>query len=120
MTVSKHTPGPWFVDGVNYDDAISIGAIDPRDGKRFRVAGVHGIDDHCVHCHQSEANVSLIAAAPDLLEALQDALRLMEEQFMKLEWEFGECREIEAIEKDGDLPSAVIKARAAIAKATGA
>lgn len=67
---TKHTPGPWFVDGVNYSDAISIGAIDPQDGCRFLLAEVHGIDEVSVHCSKSEANALLIASAPDLLETL--------------------------------------------------
>lgn len=90
---TKHTPGPWFVDGVNYSDAISIGAIDPKDGCRFLLAEVHGIDESSVHCSKSEANARLISVAPTLLKVLQDFV------------EYGYDREI-AIE--------------AIAKATGA
>lgn len=103
------TPGPWKIGAHPPNGEQTIGT--PK-GLMVAVATTGaGVP--------TKANARLIAAAPELLEALQGALLLIEEQVMKLEWEFGECREIEAIEKDGDLPAAVINARAAIAKATG-
>lgn len=65
MNTVKHTPGPWeaWKDdegawGILKDHAFLTTAFDPDFGM---VAG------------SSEANARLIAAAPDLLEALKDA-----------------------------------------------
>lgn len=58
--MSKHTPGPWSFDGainVAYAGYFSVGF---PDGSGF-----------CVPYDIGEANARLIAAAPDLLEALQ-------------------------------------------------
>ncbi len=68
-TEFKHTPGPWKV---YYPDAIGCGlGIDTADSKTSIVvfgdeAGVYGYGE------QDEANARLIAAAPELLEALQN------------------------------------------------
>jgi hypothetical protein len=58
---TKHTPAPWSVDG-----------FDVLNGY-FHIAKV------TVHSHEtSKANTKLIAAAPDLLEALTDVLDAFE------------------------------------------
>jgi len=56
MSESKHTPGPW--------EAIPVG---PAEG--WGVVAVNPIIDSSI-TGMSEANARLIAAAPDLLEAL--------------------------------------------------
>ena len=59
--MSNHTPGPWYVGGDmvwSFDD----------DGEIAVVIRVHERDQ------EFEANSRLIAAAPDLLEALEDLL----------------------------------------------
>ena len=61
MTQSKHTPGPWEVQGSTY---ITVNSL---------------ILAHCkqmghVALEEAEANSRLIAAAPDLLEALKVAI----------------------------------------------
>jgi hypothetical protein len=77
---TKHTPGPWTI-GQNTIDTfgdvrrghISIDAI--RWGS-FAICYRHEInetDDECI------ANAKLIAAAPDMLEALIKAKRMYEE-----------------------------------------
>ena len=59
--MSQHTPGPWFHAG-NGD----IYTVDASTGKTADVACSYlRIDNKC------DANARLIAAAPDLLEALQ-------------------------------------------------
>ena len=85
--MSKHTPGPWFSQ---YDDNgfYEIGS----ESVTFTLAFTYGEGD------TDEANARLIAAAPDLLEALQDVLL--------------ELESIGPMEK-------IDRARAAIAKATG-
>ena len=72
MDTPKHTPGPWrpvidsdFTPGIDADDiGESIVVIGPSD-----VSTDLGIWGRCRE--EAEANAHLIAAAPDLLEALQ-------------------------------------------------
>jgi hypothetical protein len=89
--MSKHTPGPWVINRNQTDcgeDKISIEAAD-----EYFIAQVDpGVSQ--------EANASLIAAAPELLEACQLMLTAMK----LANWE-------------GDF--AALKGIAAIAKATG-
>ena len=101
MTKAKHTPGPWMLtEGNRFDKEMvittqyrldaSIGCICEMD---VYFTGLIGIEQ--------EANARLIAAAPELLEALQNMLGLTEAS------DYMGAREIEQ------------QARAAIAKATG-
>ncbi len=92
MTQGKHMAGPWEISGGD-----GIWAVSPWNA-RFRLATVtqpspmNGID--------WEANARLIAAAPELLEAL--------EALVECEW--SQPADLESCQKDG---------RAAIAKARG-
>jgi len=65
----QHTPGPWTVmDGVQDGGGIGIGPeLDGWGGPHALVTFTGG---------ESEANARLIAAAPDMLEALRAAERL--------------------------------------------
>ena len=70
--MSKHTPGPWFVE--DNDRAISSNAA--TDIALVNMANIrYGWDgpDFLTASHRA-ANARLIAAAPDLLEALEDLL----------------------------------------------
>ena len=99
----QHTPGPWdvepkgsrhFVDGA---DGLTVAYLD-RAGVRERA--------------EIEANARLIAAAPELLEALEGAEELAEgaiKLLRQLDMETGRIA-AECVLRD---------ARAAIAKATG-
>lgn len=94
MSDFKGTPGPWEVEA-----NTCYFSIESQGG---------GIGDVCMSGHvfdggdclgsTSKANASLIAAAPELLEALQDALHAHDKHGEHSEWNF---------------------ARAAIAKALG-
>lgn len=57
--MSEWTPGPW--------EAVNERDVDTADGKCIAIMGV-GVDEF-------EANAHLIAAAPDLYEALEKILR---------------------------------------------
>jgi len=104
MADAKHTPGPW-----------SFGPAVPGAKQCFYISGNHAAHNREVDIgtvqggyYSCEANARLIAAAPDLLEALERVL--LDIEFM---WE------------DGTLPDRredIIyqAARAAIAKAEGA
>ena len=88
----KHTPGPWFAQ---YDDNgfYEIGS----EAVSLRLAFTYGEGD------TDEANARLIAAAPDLLEAL-----------------WGMATSFHAVEHmEEHMQQSAARARAAIAKATG-
>lgn len=102
--MSKHTPGPWFTceyGGVN-GRGIEIGCDMTRDGFH-KIAKI----EMTKYSKDEWGNANLIAAAPDLLEAL-------------------ECLKREVILSDVDMAYIdthfkpwLEKARAAIAKARG-
>ena len=73
--MSKHTPGPWsiFTDekhkhnaGIEADGFSIICIGYPDETLAMDVSGVHGRTEE-----ETQANARLIAAAPDLLEALE-------------------------------------------------
>lgn len=92
MTQSQHTPGPWIVQGDTY---VTVNSL---------------IIAHCKQAgnttlEEAQANARLIAAAPELLEALEDLIGYAEHRF-----------------GDNDYyknHGCMNKARAAIAKARG-
>lgn len=92
---TRHTPGPWSA----FAGAVFTG---PKDSPTF-VARMVKDDDGIAEWDERHANQQLIAAAPDLVLALQVMLC----QFQDHE-QYGE-----------DDADAVSIARAAIAKATG-
>jgi hypothetical protein len=78
VSAARHTPGPWRV-------------IPPRIGAALTVYGLDGVFPVATTCSNTTpatmqahregtvaANAKLIAAAPELLDALQDAVRLIE------------------------------------------
>lgn len=109
MSENKHTPGPWYwkdgaIRAANRDFVLwpqnVMGALELNWADCLGACGKHSEDN-------AEANARLIAAAPELLEALQRML---------LEFDF--------LIEEGKLPDIrndVIfdHARTAIAKATG-
>ena len=63
--MSKHTPGPWSLRG------RTIRGPHPKDPKgRTRIVAA-AIWDRGTYVDEAEANADLIAAAPELLEALE-------------------------------------------------
>ena len=95
MSEAKHTPGPW--------QACDVGDYSDYDGRcrvilgnDLRIAVVLGDHD------ESAANARLIAAAPDLLEELEDMVSL-----------------VEYLMNDSYDNKETAEARAAIAKAKG-
>ena len=89
--MSKHTPGPWVVDAVQY------GYIITAKGGAYDIAVVRDIGNE-----DNKANARLIAAAPELLELLQYLMEIRDHCF---------------IPNDGNWWDN--KTRAVIAKATG-
>lgn len=65
---AKSTPGPWFV-----------GKRDRAGGRVF--ANQHGADGVVAGRIENPANARLIAAAPDLLAAAQDAAEIIRDSY---------------------------------------
>lgn len=94
---TKHTPGPWMYAGAGAikRDYTAIGCT---DGETIASAWGHSNSGFFVSEEEKEANARLIAAAPELFEALLDM-----------------------VSDHADLSEATLNfARAAIEKATGA
>jgi hypothetical protein len=72
MNTSKHTPGLWTQDGINW--------INTPDSGGYRCVTISGEDYDIANVMVDEgdetqgANAALICAAPDLLAALQELL----------------------------------------------
>lgn len=81
MAEMKHTCGPWRVDDETSDFDIYIVGRPAWKATRYGrtgewdVAAVEILDDHPV---ETKANARLIAAAPELLEALKGAIGALE------------------------------------------
>lgn len=66
--MNKHTPGPW-----DWQDGRLIGDLN-GDGPDVLAIEETGGDYGASHIQTSDADACLIAAAPDMLEAMRDAL----------------------------------------------
>ena len=79
MNEVKHTKGPWATDEDDHDAPHQN--IKVKAGKHHTVCTVW-IDDAPVRDFNSaqQANARLIAAAPELLEALQEMVEIAESQ----------------------------------------
>lgn len=101
MSATRHTPGPWHVvKGLGIGRAATIAEVVVGNGQALKVKAYHDLDED----FDAEADANLIAAAPDLLAALEVVVRDWTAQF----------------ERSGHLaPAWCQQARAAIAKATG-
>lgn len=110
----KHTPGPWFAADWRNDFGEDLFTIEARSpevlGQGMSSIWPDGIQKHHVASVEESgfdrettlSNARLIAAAPELLEALKAALELLEREF------------------PNPAPNGqIVKARAAIAKAEG-
>lgn len=74
--VAAYTPGPWKVHkGYRvYSPSRLVG----ENGQQYFEVATCGTDYQSGSLGETEANAHLIAAAPDLLEALSDAAEFME------------------------------------------
>lgn len=119
MNAPKHTRGPWQVEPAGVDGDLDYGAAQ-RDGSRallqLHVSAPKGgggrigrVFSNCLVTTEEAmlANALVFAAAPEMLKALQE----FDAAFTEFDPESAESRK--------RMRLAVIKARAAIAKATG-
>jgi hypothetical protein len=99
MSEIKHSPGPWFYSGKH--DECEVRYVGLCEGERHtdNIATLYHAEGS-----EQEANAHLIAAAPEMLEAL------MALNDLRGAWS----------PPDDVIKAAWAKARAAIAKATGA
>lgn len=73
MSKPKHTPGPWSVG--RYPDDGSLAVVNEKLTIALMDQSFYG---NQISKEKCEANAQLIAAAPDMLEALQDAVNWAE------------------------------------------
>ena len=116
MSEAKHTPGPWEF-GPNHSSTGLAGQLVVRPAGEFPhgewVADVGSMyDDH------REANASLIAAAPELLEALKLWLDIHDKPAGFI-GKFGKSLTEAIAAQEVKVNAAAAAARAAIAKVEG-
>lgn len=76
--MSKHTPAPWgYQGGDNASAEVNIGETTANIDRADKNTG-----QYVISRDEMEANAKLIAAAPELLEALERALH----DFRKMTW----------------------------------
>lgn len=110
---TKHTPGPWVQHGTQVTDADGYEIADAQEtcillGYSEKLGIDHWANDDRASRDRSEqeaeANARLIAAAPQMLEALQDVIS--NDDLSRNDWDRETMRVLRAVQ-------------AAIAKATG-
>jgi hypothetical protein len=69
--MSKHTPGPWMFAPSNSANVAGHVVPRPRPDGIGLVTNIATIRPHKWGAHEVEANARLIAAAPELYEALE-------------------------------------------------
>ena len=90
-----HTPGPWKV--AKYQVGTVVTNYEPKEGRTVGYSCgndfVADLDDGKYHKYldekEREANARLIAAAPDLLDALKDAVAKLEKDARDTATAFG-------------------------------
>jgi hypothetical protein len=116
MEEIMYTKGPWNVDVWNYDKADPPRKEIVIENGEFRIAVLdcnHGQENpYTIQDDEALANARLIAAAPDLLDAAQEALSLLYRIVNHLGG-------FTSIEKGTETSSCRGRLEAAIAKATG-
>lgn len=102
--MSKHTPGPWIVDVGAHVIFVytNNGEINP-----YKIISSIGLDQ--LNCLQ---DAKLVAAAPDMLEALQAAIKLSDDWFAE------QLAAGHDLERTPECQAVYDKVKAAISKAT--
>lgn len=76
--MSKHTPGPWKVaGGYGWEETkVCYHIVDPKKGWVAQLWNKY--EEDFKSCEESKANAQLIAAAPEMLEALEKVKEYIE------------------------------------------
>ena len=116
--MSKHTPGPWHWEYGPYEEDLAILKSSARE-----ICYFGNRQEYAEHCgvEPNEADKALIAAAPDLLEALKAAeIKLCRLQILVFKNDkYGPYSSEDEMEKEYYWCNEIYQARAAIAKAEG-
>lgn len=73
-----HTDGPWLVQFDGFDEKLHVSSQDRLDGDKVEIASISvGYADQFEA--EQQANARLIAAAPEMLEALKAAYALIDD-----------------------------------------
>lgn len=106
MSGEKWTPGPWMADGPDYFCDYNIL---PGNGES---AAIGAVVSNCRPKAEVRANARLIAAAPDLAEAVEAAMLFIADQYRDAAREpQGEWLAPEAMPIYAKLSDALAKAR---------
>jgi hypothetical protein len=105
---AKHTPGPWKLNTARMGDKLLDWhiAADPH-GSSLPVCLSDKYSEFR-NAEQEIANAHLIAAAPELLEALKDAVSMLDDLKFRSD-----------ADQEGAVTEQIREANSAIAKATG-
>lgn len=71
--MEKFTKSPWVIGATTDNAPFCVDAKCNNDGVTFEVCSVWGSNVDTEPCEQSQANASLIAAAPEMYQELIDA-----------------------------------------------
>ena len=106
----QHTPAPWGLN-IHKDGGNWTYKIVQKEPELPGAPHGHQIAELNKHLRQVEENANLIAAAPELLAALEDTLDMAERYYASLE--------DDSPEQDAYMTQVIEPARAAINKAKG-
>lgn len=120
------TKGPWKMYAAKLRKDFPTPIVEIQDSRSIAIITWAGFDGADQSKREKRANAVLIVAIRnsilpllDLMEkqrsALQDALSFMESAEMRIEGEWGKCRTIGELERDGNLSPEIFKVRAALA-----
>ena len=118
MSATKHTPGPWECDMDLDETGLEVWAVGSRRINATKVATplICRVVDHCIDGQSAKATAHLIAAAPELLEALSIIANALSPNSLPVNGMMASYDHAPMVREEADRAFEV--ARAAIAKAT--
>lgn len=118
--MSGHTKGPWSIPHFADENSSCACSYIFSDAQRgFGAIATIEFGGENENYETAKANANLIAAAPDLLEALEDLLCHAEYLEEFIESERGRGRSAESLYEAGEMDDRMIGAKKAIAKSRG-
>lgn len=83
MSTTKHTPKPWKFDSSDMNVYDQKGSGIATIHRKAKIVGVDDVEKSGLSI-ETVANATLLESAPDLLEALEEALPILSEFSSKL------------------------------------